>query len=130
LAVMISRSASRPKKKSACSSVNGISPAYGQSRMWRRLGLLHQAQASSHGGEVAREIDVENVHGAASPEFLGERRRMPLDRPRLVVEPLLAGDAVQDDAQVPVAQPVAEKQEVALPQLRREAHRDALGTRR
>src|SRR5262245_23772648 len=117
---MISRSASRPKKKSACSSVNGMSPAYGHSRMWRRLGLFQQPQPSPHGRDVARQIDVQDVHVPASPEFLVERRRVPLDGPRLIVEPLLTRDAMQDDAQVPVAEPVAEKQEVALAQLGRE----------
>ena len=42
---------------------------------------------------------------------------MPLDGPRLVVQLLLAGDAVQDDPQVPVAQAVSEEQEVALAEL-------------
>ena len=44
----------------------------------------------------------------------------------LYVQPLLAGNAVQDDAHVPVAQAISQEQEVALAQLRRERHRDEI----
>ena len=77
--------------------------------------------------DVALEIDVEDVDVAALPELLIELGRLPLDRPRLVGQLLLAGNAVQDDAHVPVAQAIAEEQEVALPQLRGQRHRHQVG---
>src|SRR5262245_20493517 len=120
---MISRSASRPKKYSAWASVNGISPVYGHSDTGSRLGLRQETQPAAKNGDVAIEIEIENLDVAPAPRAPIEIRRAELNRPGLIVHVLLVGDAMEDNAQIPVAQSVAQKQEVAATQLRQERHR-------
>ena len=60
------------------------------------------------------EGDIDDLDVTLAPELAVERLRIELDRPRLVFQFLCAPDAVQDDAQIPVAQTVAKKQKVAF----------------
>src|SRR5207248_1214897 len=63
---------------------------------------------------------------AGIPEALVERGRVQLNGPGAPRKPLFARNAMQNDAQVPVAQAIAEKQEIAAPQLGRKRYRNEI----
>ena len=64
------------------------------------------------------ERDVDDVDAMAVPELLVDWVRLLLDRPRRERARLLRPDVVENDAEVPVAHPVAEEEEVARAHLR------------
>src|SRR5262249_46467584 len=78
--------------------------------------------------DVVLEADLQDLDVPAPPQPLLEVPWILLDRPRRepVLERLLPPDAVEDDAQVPVLQAVAEEQEMAPVHQRHEARRDDL----
>src|ERR1051326_2095577 len=70
------------------------------------------------------QSDIENIHIPLAPEFLLDRLGTELNRPGFVVELLFAGDAMPDDAQIPVPKAITEKQEMAFSQLCRKLYRN------
>src|SRR5262249_32724745 len=140
-AVMISRSVSRPKKSTASvsESSNGTSPLYGedgsrslltsQPAVGRRRAPAGRARYASHLGrgrggghapphlfDVHAEVGVEHLEPALAPEAKLDRVGSKLHRPGLVVPALVAPQPAQEHAQVPVAQAVAEEEQVTRPQ--------------
>src|SRR2546425_10085041 len=93
----------------------------GRAWSWRRPGERLEARRKLR--RVVLQRNVQDVDPPLAPELFLERVRVMLDRPRGIIETLLAPNAVQDDAYVPVAQAVAEKQEVAALQFGCDPHR-------
>src|SRR3954471_6550670 len=116
-AAMISRSVSRPKKRTAsvAESSNGTSPLYGEpetsvrpdvrpgarksraraprgsSRALRR----QRGDASADFFHIVAEVGIEDVDTALRPEAQLDRVRSELDRPRRVMPPLVAPEPAQ-----------------------------------
>ena len=66
--------------------------------------------------QIRREGHIEELDTEVAPELLLHDVSMRHDRRRRL-QPLPTPDSLEEDPQVPVANPVAQKEEVALPQL-------------
>ena len=110
---MISRSRSRPKKNAHVEL--GV--------LVRREALVRAAEIRRHrtasatreasSADVLVERNVEHVDAALAPELALDRVDRDVDRPRPVGHLLPSPDAVEEDAETPVAKRVAEEEEVA-----------------
>src|SRR5579863_5462094 len=131
---MIRRSRSRPKKYSRCSLAYGSSPTNGQSSAAAAVAATSDLHPLTHPGDEVIQLAVEDVDVVALPQPLFERRGSPLYRPRRLHLILFAfrlpaaaevlAQVLEQHAQVPVAQAVAEKQEAALAEVAKEDGRD------
>ena len=63
------------------------------------------------------EVRAEQLDAAAAPELSLDGARLGLDRPRPVRNGLVGPDPLEEDAQAPVEEPVAQEEEVGAPQL-------------
>src|SRR5947209_20420842 len=92
-------------------------------RRLRSLRRLH-ADVAAKRLDVAVELLLEQVDVARPPELPLQWSRLGQHRPRAVGERLAPGHAIENEAQVPLAHPVAEEQEMAAPQSCRETDWD------